>query len=54
MNAHKTRYARQTKNANIIKNESADKPGSVLCNHLSRIIIANDLKQPTRIQREPR
>ncbi len=36
------------------KFEMADKPGSVVDNHSSRRIIANTLKQPTRIERGPR
>jgi len=36
------------------KNKPIYKPGSVLDNHSSSISVATDLKQPTRIQREPR
>ena len=34
--------------------ESACKPGSVLNSHSSRIVVTNDLKRPTRIQRGQR
>ena len=34
--------------------ESTDKPGSVVDSHFSGIVIAHNLKQPTRIQRGPR
>ncbi len=36
------------------KRESADKLGSVKDGHSSRRIVTHTLKQPTRIQREPR
>jgi len=36
-----------------IQKESADKPGSVVNSHLSGIVVANDLKQPTRTVRGP-
>ena len=50
----------QRKHLSLLKNppynlnESADKPGSVVNNHLSGINITIDLKQPTRTQREQR
>jgi hypothetical protein len=44
--------ARTHQNAKSI--ESADKPGSVLNRHFSRIFVTKDLKRPTRIQRGPR
>ena len=34
--------------------ESACKPGSVVNSHSSRIVVTNDLKRPTRIQRGQR
>jgi len=37
-----------------VKNESADKPGSVVDNHSSRHNVTVMLKRPTRIQREAR
>ena len=32
----------------FLQSESADKPGSVVGNHSSGIVVTNDLKRPTR------
>ena len=37
----------------FIKNELADKPGSVVSNHSSGRIVANPLKRPTQIPHGP-
>ncbi len=36
-----------------LKKELADKPGSVVGNHSSRVCVTTDLKRPTRIQCGP-
>jgi len=48
-----TNFLKKVRNS-YAKNESTYKPGPVKDSHSSRTYIAACLKQPTRVQREPR
>ena len=48
------RFALQQQNKPAQLNKPTCKPGSVMDSHSSRTSVATCLKQPTRIQREPR